>query len=174
MQDEEDLVYSTGVAYFLWLISGFGALGFHRFYLGKFGTGLLYMFTGGLMGIGSIYDLLTLPFQVHEANLRNGYRQAIWGSGGFNRFSNDSRYERTAAKKETIERVILKVAKKNNGIVTPSEVALEGGFDLDETKKALEKLVSTGFAEIRVKKTGTYVYFFSEFSKGIHPDLEDF
>ncbi len=167
-------MYSTGIAYFLWLISGFGALGFHRFYLGKFGTGLLYMFTGGLAGIGSIYDLLTLPLQVQEANLRAGYRQAIWGAGGFNRFSESTPHQTASSKRETLERVILKVAKKNNGIVTPSEVALDGGFDLDEAKRALEKLVSNGYAEIRVKKSGMYVYFFHEFSKGMHPDLEDF
>lgn len=171
------MLYSTGIAYFLWLISGFGALGFHRFYLGKFGTGLLYMFTGGLAGIGSFYDLLTLPIQVREANLRAGYRDAIWDRTGYDAsagvfqsfLKNDS-----GVKRETIEQAILKTAKKNNGVVTPSEVALNGGFDLDEAKKALEKLVSKGYAEIRVKKTGTYVYFFSEFSKGIHPDLEDF
>ena len=167
-------MYSTGIAYFLWLISGFGALGFHRFYLGKFGTGLLYMFTGGLAGIGSIYDLITLPLQVQEANLRAGYRQAIWGGGGFNSVPGKSRDQTTSPKRETLERAILKVAKKNNGVVTPSEVALDGGFDLDEAKKALEKLVSNGYAEIRVKKSGTYVYFFHEFSKGLHPDLEDF
>ena len=173
-------MYSTGIAYLLWLVSGFGALGFHRFYLGKFGTGLLYMFTGGLAGIGSFYDLITLPLQVQEANLRMGYRQAIWGADSrpthsAGRYSPFSHAEHsTSPKRETLERVILKVAKRNNGIVTPSEVALDGGFDLDETKKALEKLVNTGYAEIRVKKTGTYVYFFSEFSKGIHPDLEDF
>ena len=63
-------MYSTGIAYLLWLVSGFGALGFHRFYLGKFLTGLLWMFTGGLFMMGAIYDLFTLPFQVTEANLR--------------------------------------------------------------------------------------------------------
>jgi len=77
-------------------------------------------------------------------------------------------------KKESIESVILKTAKKNNGVVTPSAVALEGGVGLDDAKNALEKLVQKGYAEIRVKKTGMYVYFFPEFSNGVHPDLEDF
>jgi len=62
-------MYSVGIAYLLWLISGFGALGFHRFYLGKIFTGLLWMFTGGLGTIGSIYDFITLPGQVREANI---------------------------------------------------------------------------------------------------------
>jgi TM2 domain-containing membrane protein YozV len=66
-------MYSVGIAYLLWLISGFGALGFHRFYLGKFFTGLLWMFTGGLGMIGSIYDFITLPVQVMEANRRRSF-----------------------------------------------------------------------------------------------------
>ncbi|HUZ17910.1 MAG TPA: TM2 domain-containing protein, partial [Spirochaetia bacterium] len=70
-------MYSTFIAYLLWLFSGFGALGFHRFYLNKFGTGILYILTGGLFGVGMIYDLFTLPAQVREANLRLRYREVL-------------------------------------------------------------------------------------------------
>ena len=38
----------------------FGFLGFHRFYVGKAGTGLLYMLTCGLFGIGWITDLISI------------------------------------------------------------------------------------------------------------------
>lgn len=173
-------MYSTGIAYLLWLISGVGALGFHRFYLGKFGTGLLFMVTGGLGGIGSFYDLLTLPMQVREANLRLAYREAIndrrYVPKEPRHFANDFKTSmRDEIKKDSLERVILKTAKDNQGIVTPSEVAIESGMSIDQAKDALEKLVTKGHADIRVSKSGSMVYFFQEFSKGIdHPDLEDF
>lgn len=61
---------SKGVAYLLWLISIFGWLGFHRFYLGKWGTGILWMLTGGLFGIGSFIDLFTLGGKVEMYNVR--------------------------------------------------------------------------------------------------------
>lgn len=37
-----------------------GALGVHKFYEGKIGMGILYIFTGGLFCIGVIVDLITL------------------------------------------------------------------------------------------------------------------
>src|SRR3954471_14339523 len=46
----------------------FGVFGVHRFYLGKWGTGLLYLFTAGLLGIGILYDFCTLNSQVSELN----------------------------------------------------------------------------------------------------------
>jgi len=37
-----------------------GALGVHRFYVGKVGTGILYIFTFGFLGIGIIIDLIMI------------------------------------------------------------------------------------------------------------------
>lgn len=46
------------VSFFLCLFLGF--LGAHRFYEGKIGTGILYLFTVGLFGIGIIVDLILI------------------------------------------------------------------------------------------------------------------
>lgn len=57
-----------GTSYILCALGFLGLSGIHRFYLGKPLTGLLWFFTGGLFAIGTIYDLITLPSQVDDAN----------------------------------------------------------------------------------------------------------
>jgi hypothetical protein len=152
-------LYRLSIAYFLWLISGFGALGFHRFYLGRFGTGLLWLFTGGLAGIGALFDLFYIPTMVRDENLKLGYRNVLSGDSGFYRA--ERRVE--PGPKESLEKVILRTARKNGGVATPGEVALEGDIPIEEAKKALEQLVSGGYADIRVRKSGAIVYVFPEF-----------
>ncbi len=67
------------VAYLLWFF--LGALGVHKFYLGKVGMGLLYMFTLGLFGIGLLVDLFTLAGQVDNYNALYMARAALMGVG---------------------------------------------------------------------------------------------
>jgi TM2 domain-containing membrane protein YozV len=168
-------MYSVGIAYLLWLVSGFGALGFHRFYLGKIPTGLLWMCTGGLCAVGAIYDFFTLPRQVREANIRDALYAAQVGvrhGGPQWRHVNDGE-ARIVKEKETVERVILRLAKQNKGIITASEVALEASISIEEAKKDLDALVSKGFAELRVRKSGTLVYTLPELMDSDSP-LEEF
>jgi TM2 domain-containing membrane protein YozV len=54
-----------------WILLVFtGYLGLHRFYLGKWKSGLLWLFTLGLFGIGWQYDLWTLNWQVSQENIK--------------------------------------------------------------------------------------------------------
>jgi TM2 domain-containing membrane protein YozV len=59
--------HSVLVGYILWI---FGFMGAHRFYFGKWITSIIYLLTGGLVGVGLLYDLWTLNGQVSEMNRR--------------------------------------------------------------------------------------------------------
>ncbi|MHC4179916.1 MAG: NINE protein [Planctomycetota bacterium] len=71
---------STAVAYLLWVVGGFGVLGLHRFYLGRWVSGLIWFLTGGLLFVGALIDLFTIPGMVRVENLsRHLLQQAYWG-----------------------------------------------------------------------------------------------
>jgi TM2 domain-containing membrane protein YozV len=57
-------VKSTVVTYLLWILGGFGVLGLQRFYLGRWVSGLIWLFTGGVFMVGAIIDLFVIPEMV--------------------------------------------------------------------------------------------------------------
>jgi len=71
MDRKADIKFSAGSYDYTvaWLLLTFlGIFGAHRFYMGKWLTGILYLLTGGLFLIGWLYDLFTLNQQVDELN----------------------------------------------------------------------------------------------------------
>lgn len=51
---------SRGLALILACIGAIGFAGIHRFYVGKIGTGILWLLTGGCCGIGTIIDVIMI------------------------------------------------------------------------------------------------------------------
>jgi TM2 domain-containing membrane protein YozV len=52
-----------------WILLTFlGIFGLHRFYLGKWVTGIVWLLTGGLLLVGLLYDLWTLNTQIDDVN----------------------------------------------------------------------------------------------------------
>jgi TM2 domain-containing membrane protein YozV len=52
-----------------WILLTFlGVFGVHRFYLGKWISGLVWLFTCGLFLLGLLYDLWTLNEQIDDVN----------------------------------------------------------------------------------------------------------
>jgi TM2 domain-containing membrane protein YozV len=71
MSRQASLRYTSGIYDYsvAWLLLAFGGIvGFHRFYLGKIATGVLYLLTFGLFGIGLLYDFFTLNDQIDMEN----------------------------------------------------------------------------------------------------------
>ena len=75
MDREADLRFTTGdtdynVAWILLTFLGF--FGVHRMYQGKWISGILYLLTFGLLGLGVLYDFWTLNDQVSLRNAQRG------------------------------------------------------------------------------------------------------
>lgn len=156
-------MYQVWIAYILWLVGGFGCLGLHRFYMRKIPTGILWVCTGGLGLLGSVYDFLTMTRQVAEANGRAGY---LAGPGA-------APVEVTVKReKEPLERAILKAAEKNAGRVSPVQVAAASDWTVDQAQKHLDDMVRRRLCEMRILKSGTVVYHFAEFDPAADREFE--
>jgi TM2 domain-containing membrane protein YozV len=71
MDRDADLRFTAGPLDYnvAWILLTFlGLFGVHRMYMGKWLTGILYLLTGGLFGVGYIYDYWTLNDQLSELN----------------------------------------------------------------------------------------------------------
>jgi TM2 domain-containing membrane protein YozV len=71
MDREADLRFRAGRKNYsvAWVLLTFlGLLGVHRMYLGKWVTGIVYLCTAGLLGIGYLYDFWTLNDQITVVN----------------------------------------------------------------------------------------------------------
>jgi hypothetical protein len=175
-------VYSTRTAYILWLASFFGLAGLHRLYMGKVGSGVVYLLTWGLFGLGTIYDGITMPDQIREVRLKARMRRALDHKlDELDDLDFDDRRTRRGPRPvnqsnpESPEHVILRVAKANHGIASAAQVALEGKLSTDEAREHLDRLVDKGIGEVRVRKSGSLAYVFPDFLDDTGAaDLEQF
>lgn len=74
MNREADIRFHAGaIDYNLaWILLTFlGLFGIHRLYMGKWISGLIYLVTGGIFGLGYIYDFWTLNDQISLLNGRD-------------------------------------------------------------------------------------------------------
>jgi TM2 domain-containing membrane protein YozV len=71
MDREADLRFSAGSVNYsvAWVLLTFlGLFGVHRMYMGKWPTGILYLLTAGIFGLGYLYDFWTLNDQITLIN----------------------------------------------------------------------------------------------------------
>jgi hypothetical protein len=75
LQDEEEVSDRSRLVALL-LCALLGYLGLHRFYVGKFLTGFLWLVTGGLFGVGYIIDTILIAAGAFRD--RHGLRLIYW------------------------------------------------------------------------------------------------
>ncbi len=137
------------LAYFLCTAGLFTPLaGLHRFYLRKPVSGTLYLLTWGFFGIGTIIDLVRMPFLVDEFNMRLLFLdRSLELMLPRDRFSSP-------------ERAILKCAQAHDGIVTVQMVTISTGLSMKEARSELERLYQEHFCGKDIDEEGNEIYLF--------------
>lgn len=149
-----------GTAYILWAAFFMGVGGLQRLYAGKIGTGLLYMFTWGLFGVGQFVDLFLIPGMIDDANNRlalEGVDARMLGRGGAQMILTGKRVPRTT---EEFQVALVQAAMKNGGKLTTPEAVSETGRGFKEVKKQLDDMVVNGFIELDSDDDGETFYRF--------------
>ena len=75
MDRQADFRFQTGAVNYsvAWVLLTFlGLFGVHRMYMGKWLTGILYLLSAGLLGLGYLYDYWTLNDQITVVNRSPG------------------------------------------------------------------------------------------------------
>ncbi len=144
------------IAYLLWCGCFVGVCGLQRIYNGKYGTGFLYLFTLGLMGIGQIVDLFMIPGMVEDANNRllvASMGQAALAGGG----SSMKRLPRTT---EEFQVALVQAATRHGGKLSVAEAVAATGRGFKEVDKQLKEMAIAGYIEADSDEMGQLFYKF--------------
>jgi TM2 domain-containing membrane protein YozV len=147
--------HSTGTAFILWLACLCGVCGIHRFYVGKPVTGIIYLLTFGVFGIGQVVDLFYMRDMVAGANARKRL-----AAGALPRL-----LPAPAPRPASVEQVHLtlrRAAAQRGNQLSLSQAVLATGLPSRKVEAILDKMVLEGEADIgNEQETGAVVYTFT-------------
>lgn len=155
---KDDEEYSAGVAFGLWLACLFGLCGVHRFYLRKPGTGILWLLTFGLLGIGQLVDLVRLRDLVEDENiLAEGRKRRALAR-------EEARALPPASLPEPdLRQSLLKAAAARGGNLSVAQGVMASGKTFEEVEAALDEMAKKGYADIdNDPKSGVVIYKFGD------------
>ena len=162
-QLSDEAPYSSALGYGLWCACLAGACGIHRFYLGKVGSGVLWLLTFGLFGIGQLVDLFQMKSLVRDANIREGRiphprqladSRARIGAG---------EPEPGRSRPQNMRQQLLQAAVGNGGELTVSQGVLATGRTFEQVEKTLNEMVDKGYVDVdNAPGTGVVVYRFPD------------
>lgn len=165
---DQDGMYKEGIGYGLWCLWLFGLAGVHRIYMGKYGTGILWLLTWGLFGIGQFVDLFRMKGLIKDANIREGYlphpRLASRLQGGTSSPpQGGSSQPALPPRPQNVQQVLLKAAQANGGALTVTQGVVTTGLTFEQVEEILREMVAKGYVDVdNAPNSGVVVYRFPE------------
>lgn len=152
----------VGSAYILWLGCLLQLHGLHRIYNGKIGTGLLWLCTFGLFGVGQFVDLFLIPNMVDEYNTKLRAKLNLSATG----VPLAQHVVATTVVKPTRERLTVKVIKAaaaRNGKISITQAVMDTGASFAEIEEIFQEMLRKGYVGVdNHPDTGVVIYHFLE------------
>jgi TM2 domain-containing membrane protein YozV len=153
----------TSSSYILWLGCLLQVYGLHRFYNGKIATGLLWLFTFGLFGVGQLIDLFLIPDMVDDYNAKLRAKLGISAVGI--PLSNPVVSTQTIQvnPKEQLMVRLLKAAATHGGKLSVTQGVMATGAGFAQVEATLKEMVRSGYVEVdNHPASGVVIYKFLE------------
>ena len=164
-------MYREGPAYALWCLFFVGLAGLHRICMGKYGTGILWLLTFGLFGIGQFIDLFRMKGLVLDSNVREGYLpHPRWAhlvpppaAPATVAAPAMVAAEQTEPESSRRMRRLLEAAREHGGRLTVTEGVEATGLPFPEIEETLRDMVASGYVDVdNAPDTGVVIYRFLE------------
>lgn len=156
---------NLGAAYLCWAAGFFGLAGLHRIYNGQVKTGILWLLTFGLGGIGQLVDLFLLPRMVEEHNRRRGQSSPDVKPSPSPSPTQPRRIlpQFLLPHAEPLRVQLLHAAYHQGGKLSVTQGVWATGASFTEVEAALKEMMKAGYISIdNDPETGIVIYDFHE------------
>jgi len=151
-------------AYILWLGCLLQLHGLHRIYNGKVASGLLWLCTFGLFGVGQLIDLVLIPNMVDEHNTKLRARLGMSDVGVpiYEPVIAASVYNPKSSRQQLIVKLI-QAAANHGGKLSVTQAVMETGASFAEVEATLREMLKSEYVAIENHPdSGVVIYHFLE------------
>jgi len=155
-QDRILISYILNAAWFV------GLGGLHRIYNGKIGTGLFWLCTGGLLGVGQFVDLFLISNMVEEYDQKFRLKAGLSPLGvPLTQAAVASQVYQPSGNQLMVK--LLEAAENRGGTLTVTQGVQATGAGFTEVETVLKDMLKSGYVKIdNDPVTGAVTYHFHE------------